>query len=240
MAQTPARTPFPSDTAWSTVLGARDRASPEWRTRLDQLIQLYWRPVCGYLKRRWGLADDDAADLTQELFLKCCDERFMSGACPENGRFRTFLKVKLRGLVIDELRRSSALKRGGGARIVPLHPDGDEPKWTGMSPEDAFDRDWAWCVLHESLRELETTCAAQGRSEVFKAFWHCAVMEPPTSYHECAKLLKLKETDVSNYVFRARALLREIVRRHVRESVLTEADVEPELTSILQLFELCS
>ena len=41
-----------------------------------------------------------------------------------------------------------------------------------------------------------------------------------------------------NYVFRARTLLRETVRRQVRDSVAHEGEVEEELAYLLGLFDL--
>src|SRR5215831_8366027 len=131
---------FPAQTAWSVVLGAADRTSPEWREKLESLIRRYWRPVQAYLVRRWNCAPQDAADLTQDFFAALYEEDFLHQAAPERGRFRTFLKLKLRDLVLHDFARRSAQKRGGNARIVSIDradPDGVlELRWPGASPED--------------------------------------------------------------------------------------------------------
>ena len=42
-----------------------------------------------------------------------------------------------RDLVIDDLRKRSALKRGGGETFVPLSTEGaPEPRWKGLQPDD--------------------------------------------------------------------------------------------------------
>lgn len=228
--RTPA--PFPASTAWSTILLAGDRSSPEWKDRLSKLIRTYWNPVASYLARRWKLSPEDADDLAQEFFARLCEEDLLSEAAPERGRFRTFLQLKLNHLAIDELRRRSAQKRGGGARTIPLDAGRDaglpDPAWPGPSPADEFDRLWAGHLLSLSLAELEARLKAEGKEAMYQAFLRCAVESPLQSYRQCAEALGLKESDVRNYVFRTRRDLAEIVRRHVRESVLHDRDADDE------------
>jgi len=230
---------FPNQTAWTAILEAQDPGSPERRARLERLAALYWKPVHHHLRLQWNLGDDDASDLAQEFFLRFLDEDFLKGAARERGRFRTFLKMKLRDLVIDDLRRRSALKRGGGEKFVALSSDGaPEPRWKGLRPDEAFDREWAACLMAESIRTLDLALKAEGQENVFRALQHCVLLKPATSYRECAALLGIKESDVRNYVFRARTLLRETVRRQVRDSVAHEGEVEEELAYLLGLFDL--
>lgn len=238
MTQPGAPTPFPAHTAWTVILDARDPSSPERKALLDRLVATYWKPVYSHLLRRWSLGPEDAADLTQEFFLRFFEDDFLKGASPERGRFRTFLKMKLRDLVIDDLRRRAALKRGGGERFVAIGSEGaPEPPWPGLKPDEAFDREWASCLMAESIRDLEAQLAADGHETVFKAFQSCVLLKPARSYRDCAQALGIKESDVRNYVFRARGLLKEIVRRHVRESVTHESEVEDEFAYLLRLFE---
>ena len=83
--------PFPGQTAWSAVLGAAARTSPDWERHFERLVQAYWGPVFWYLTRRWARSREDALDLTQEFFLRLCEKDSLEGAAPEKGRFRTFL-----------------------------------------------------------------------------------------------------------------------------------------------------
>jgi len=231
-------TRFPNQTAWTMVLQARDPGSPERRAQLERLAAAYWRPVLGHLQRQWNLSPEDAADLTQEFFLRFTEEGFLDGASRDRGRFRTFLKMKLRDLVIDDLRRRSALKRGGAERFVPIGTEGSpEPRWKGLQPDEAFDREWASCLMAEGIRSLERELKEGGGETVFLAFRSCVLLKPPLSYKDCAAGLGIKESDVRNFVFRGRSLLRETVRRLVRESVSSETEVEEELAYLLRLFD---
>ena len=47
---------FPS-TRWSRIVGG-EAAEPDW----NALAQRYWRPVYGYLRRRWRQSNEDAKD----------------------------------------------------------------------------------------------------------------------------------------------------------------------------------
>lgn len=227
---------FPSQTAWSAVIEVRDGGSPDRRQRMEELVSSYWKPVYWHLVRRWNLRAEDAADLTQEFFLKLFDQDELKGASPERGRFRTFLKLKLKDLVIEDLRRSSAQKRGGARRFVAIDGvEGLEPRWQGQSPEEAFDRDWALCLMGEATKSLEGMLKADGKEVVYRAFQACVLAAAPKSYRDCASELGIGEGDVRNYVFRARNLLKDIVRRHVRESVGEDAEVDGELAYLMDL-----
>jgi RNA polymerase sigma factor (sigma-70 family) len=233
---------FPAVTAWSVIVGARDRTSPDWEKHLDALVRRYWKPVCRYLIRRWNCSAEDAADLTQEFFGRLYESNFIEGAAPERGRFRTFLKLKLRDLVVDDLRRKTALKRGGAAGIVSIDALDDQrsrqPAWKGLSPEDEFDRLWAIELLDAAVAKLEEVVRAEGTPQLFQAFHRCTLSEPPQSYQECADALGVRVRDVGHYVFRAKIKLRKIIQDLVREVVEKEEEVTDEVAHLLSLLRL--
>jgi RNA polymerase sigma-70 factor (ECF subfamily) len=236
---TPTPAPFPAGTAWTNILGAADRSSQEWKARLDLLVQRYWKPICWYIRRRWNCSPEDAADLTQEFFSQLTEENFLSQASPERGRFRTFLKLKLRDLVLQELRRRSAEKRGGRVGIVSIDRAGAESVLElgapGRSPEEEFDKVWATAQLSTAMDELKADLAGRDRAAVFDAFWNCAVATPPLTYRQCAEKLGVTPQDVANYVFNARGQLRTILLRQIRESVDGEQEAEQEFHYMLGL-----
>lgn len=237
--ETPAQ--FPSATAWSAVIGAADRNSPGWKTHLEFLTRRYWKPVRTYLVRRWRCSPEDAADLAQEFFATLLEKDVLTEARPERGKFRTFLKLKLRDLVLHDLQKKAARKRGGGARILSLDAAPDaravELESPGASPEEAFDRSWAASLLASALERLEQKLKSEGRETVFLAFWNCAVASPPKSYRQCAEELGLKVNDVGNFVFRARKELRRILLEEVRASIERSQEAEEELEYLLGLLE---
>ncbi|HEX7901478.1 MAG TPA: sigma-70 family RNA polymerase sigma factor [Planctomycetota bacterium] len=224
--------PFPGQTAWSAVFGAAARTSPNWERHFERLVQAYWKPVFWYLTKRWARSREDALDLTQEFFLRLCEKDSLEGAAPEKGRFRAFLKLQLRNLVVDDLRRRAALKRGGAVRTFALPA---EPSWKGLSPEEEFDRLWAAELLSQALHELEETLTAEGKDVMARAFVACCADEPPRSYRACADALGIKESDVRNHVHRARLRLKEILARRARETVANDRDAEDEVNDLLRI-----
>ena len=239
MSASSTRAPFPSETAWSTVLGAQDRNAPDWNHRFESLTRRYWKPVCWYLLKRWGCRPDDAADLTQEFFLRLTEGDALRGASPERGRFRTFLKLQLRNLVVDDLRRRTAQKRGGDAPPVSLDSPGARHvlalEWAGQSPEEQFDRVWAADLLSATLQDLKESLGASGKEKVFQAYWNCSVADPRMSYEECARALGVGVEHVRHYVFDARQSIRPMLLARVRESVERDEDAEEELAYLLKL-----
>lgn len=227
--------PFPGQTAWSIVLTAAARTSPDWKERFEKLVGLYWKPVFWYLVRHGSCSREDARDLTQEFFLRLYEKDFLGGASPERGRFRTFLKLQLRNLMVDDLRRRTALKRGGGAPALPIGGDaGTEPAWEGLTPDEEFDRVWAAETLSEALRELEATLKAGGKETWYRAFYDCCVSHPPQSYKRCAETLGIGEANVRNFVHRSRLQLKEILVRRVRETLEDDGETEDELGAVLR------
>src|SRR5688572_18476153 len=87
-------------THWSEVLAAGDGTSERARNALEQLCGTYWYPVYAYL-RRHGHAPHDAQDLTQELFARLLAGNQLAGITQGKGRFRSFLLVALKHLVIN-------------------------------------------------------------------------------------------------------------------------------------------
>src|SRR5204863_7429849 len=133
---------------WTSILQAADRTSQEWKARMDLLVQRYWKPICWYIRRRWNCTPEDAADLTQEFFSQLTEENFLLQASPERGRFRTFLKLKLRDLVLQELRRRSAEKRGGRVGVVSIDQADADAGFDVSSPERTPEEEFERVVAH--------------------------------------------------------------------------------------------
>lgn len=230
--------PFPDRTQWSVVLGAASRGTPEGEKHFEAMVRAYWRPVFWYLAKQWKCPREDARDLTQEFFLRLYEKDFLEQAAPERGRFRTFLKLQLRNLVVDDLRHRNARKRGGAAARVPLLDEaGTEPAWAGSGPEEEFDRLWAAELLSRGMGELQETLNGEGKDVQYRAFASCCASRTPMSYRQCADALGIKESDVRAFIYRSRQRLKEILLRRVRETVEHERDAEDEMNGLLQLLK---
>ncbi len=58
---------FPA-THLSVVEGTRSDDEETRRVAWATIIEAYWRPIYKYLRMKWSLGPDEAAELTQEFF----------------------------------------------------------------------------------------------------------------------------------------------------------------------------
>lgn len=224
-------------TLWSRVLTAADRASPDRRDALDFLIRAYWRPVYS-LFRGMGVTTSEAPDLTQEFFSRLLEGDALAAADPARGRFRGFLRATAKHFLLNEWSKQGALKRGGGAAHYSLDFDGAErllEPGVDASPERAFDRQWALDLLQDCVQELESELTSTGSAALFRAMRSAFALDgasPAPTHARIAEELSIAEQDVTNFLFRARRRLREILRERVRASVTSESDVDDEIRDL--------
>jgi RNA polymerase sigma-70 factor (ECF subfamily) len=100
---------FP-ETHRSVVLAVRS-ADPEERGRaFDAVVRAYWRPVFGYLRRKWRADDARAEDLAQGFFTLALEKDWLARFDPAKGRFRTFLLS-----ASTHMPRTTCARRAGGS-----------------------------------------------------------------------------------------------------------------------------
>ena len=137
-------------THWSVVLEAQGE-SPAAQEALEKLCRTYWRPIFAFLRRQ-GLRPDEAEDITQGFFAELLERRSLDAVRKEKGRLRSFLLGGLKYFLANEQRRTMAIKRGKGQRLIPLdglHADDRieiEPA-DPMTAEMIYERRWALTVL---------------------------------------------------------------------------------------------
>jgi hypothetical protein len=118
---------------------------------LEQLCRSYWQPIYGFLRCK-GFSPHEAEDLTQQFFFRLLQRNSVANADRAKGRFRNFLLGALTHFLTDELRKSSAQKRGGAP--LPFAPDFAEaeerylqepdPRTTGLMAKCASSMSPAW------------------------------------------------------------------------------------------------
>src|SRR5262245_22829494 len=148
---------FPA-TRWSQVMLAGEGLSTGAHRALEQLCQAYWQPIYGFLRRK-GLAPHDAEDLTQQFFFRLLQRNSIANADRSKGRFRSFLLGALNYFLTDELRKTSAQKRGGA--LMPFAADFSEAEARylqepdpDLTPEQMYDRRWAASLLQQAFDSL--------------------------------------------------------------------------------------
>lgn len=163
--------PLPSasfqTTRWTRVCLAK-ADSEDGRRALADLCDAYYEPVVAYLRR--VLSDGDAAlDMSHAFFAEMLGGGTINTADRDRGRFRSYLLGAVKHFVSRQRERQRSLKRGAGRVAVSLEDDGVAEVQDGsvISPDAAFDRQWALTMLERSLQALRTECQAEGKGAFF-------------------------------------------------------------------------
>jgi|SRR6185503_10965828 len=226
-------------THWSAVLAAGRSPGPEASAALESLCRAYWRPVFAHV--RWRGHDLEASrDLTQEFFARLIEGEWLRPADPQRGRFRSFLLRCLSSFLIDEWRRNTAQKRGGGHEFFSLDEAREEEQWAlepveDFTPEQAYDRRWAEALIARAnarLREAYEAEGQGGRFEALKVFLLGG--HEPASYAEVARELELTVSAVKSAIYKLRQRYGDAIQAEIAETVSRPEDVEQELAHLLQ------
>jgi RNA polymerase sigma factor (sigma-70 family) len=227
-------------THWSVVLAAGQSADAQASEALEQLCRTYWPPLYAYVRRR-GHSPEDAQDLTQEFFALFLRKDYFRLADRAKGRFRTFLLHALEHFLINEWKRAQCAKRGGGTTLFSLevemgaHPHSDELATT-LTPEQAYESQWAATLLEQVLSTLRREYAAAGNSRVFAELadllWG---KNGSASFAEVGARLGMTEGAARGAMHRLRARYREQLRREVARTVSEPGEVDGELRYLISV-----
>ena len=132
------------------------------------------------------------------------------------------------------------LRRGGG--VLPLSLDAETsespalnvPDDARLSPEAAFDRQWAVTVLARAMDALHAECAAQGKSALFDQLRPWLLGE--SGYGDqsgVAEALGLSAAAMKVTVHRMRHRFRQCVKAEIAGTLKDEEAVEDEMRSLL-------
>ena len=222
---------FP-ETRWTLILQSRagERAR---REALETMLGIYWKPIYHFFRRK-GLDQDVAQDAVQDLFAHLLGQDFLARLDPSRGRFRAYLRTAADHLLINQHEKASAQKRGGGAAPLSLDFDVAERELAAstVSPEAAFDRDWALGVMDRALTRLKAEFAdGSRRGPVDIALEFFAGLEPP-SYADAAARARMSAVTFKAFLHRTRVRFRELVRAEVAHTV-DGADADREVADLM-------
>jgi DNA-directed RNA polymerase specialized sigma24 family protein len=217
-------------TLWTVILQAREGDSTNRREALGRLLEAYRGPLVAWLLGK-GCSPDDTQDAVQGFFAYFLEKALVERADPTRGRFRNYLLKVFDPWLSNERRVARAGKRGGGRPTVSLVVD---PGGHG-TPEDAYNREWAMTVLARAQAELRREFEERGMASHYRAVCeHLSAVEDRPSYEDLASRLGVKPADVGALLFNSRRRLRELVKSVLRETVDTEAEVEPEVGDLFK------
>ena len=223
---------------------ARTRSSDQETRRLafEALIDAYWKPTYKYLRLKWKLDPDAAADLTQEFFTHALEKDVLGRYDAERARFRTYLRLCLDGFAANVRKAETRLKRGGGAMTVPLDFQSAEGEIRHHEPaipadvDELFYQEWVRALFQRSVADLRSWCDESGRMTMFAVFERYdlvdSVDERPT-YTTIAADLNLTAATVTNHLAAMRRQLRRFVLERLRDLTTSDDEFEAEAKRLL-------
>jgi RNA polymerase sigma factor (sigma-70 family) len=224
-------------THWSVVLCAGRRGGPEADEALAELCRRYWLPLYAYARRRVADANE-AEDLTQEFFARLLEKNALARASPERGRFRCFLLTAMKNFLANERDRANAQKRSGRGRLsldryaaesqLRLEPGHD------LTPERAYERQWALTLLEVVMGRLQAECAAAGKARHFELLKAAITGERQAPYAAVAAQLGVSEDAARQAGHRLRKRYRELLREEVAHTLADPGDVEEEIRCLFE------
>jgi RNA polymerase sigma factor (sigma-70 family) len=212
------------------------------RVAHEALVEAYWKPIYKYLRLKWYLSPDAAADATQEFFLSVLERDLVSRYDPARARFRTYLRLCLDGFVANQQKAERRLKRGGAAVTVPLDFTTAEGELVRIEPsvpsdvDELFYREWVRVLFDRAVADLREQCDARGRRTMFEVFSRYDLADPAArpSYGEIATALGIATTTVTNHLAAMRREFRAIVLDRLREITGSEDEWEAEARRLLK------
>lgn len=230
---------FPA-TQWSDISLARGGDGSKTGEGLRRLAVNYWRPLYLYLRKR-GESHEDASDSVQGFFEFVFSSGFFEHVEREGGKFRSYL---LRSLERWRSRRrvhEGAQKRGGHVEHVSLDGSDELDESADLadeevSPETAFDRQWAAEMVSRTVQALSADYEKRGRQEWFTAL-AAALPGGGTlkAYADLAAELATSEGAVKKAVFDLRQAFAARLREEIRATVRTNEDAEEELRYLVSV-----
>jgi RNA polymerase sigma-70 factor (ECF subfamily) len=209
---------------------------------LATLCRIYWPLVYSYIRRR-GKDVAEAEDLTQSFFAFLLEKKPFKVADKDRGRFRAFLLASVKNFLANEWDRAQALKRGGGAQMVPLDFGSAESRYCAESshdatPETAFERSWAISVCDRVLVRLEQEMRGAGNETRFVTLSPFVIGgNSKRTYVEAGKALGLGESAVKVAIHRMRRRFGALLREEIAQTVTSSEDVDRELRELLELIQ---
>jgi RNA polymerase sigma factor (sigma-70 family) len=228
-------------TRWSIVERTRSMQAEERQRALDVLISAYWKPVYKYIRLHWKKENEEAKDLTQEFFSRVVEKKLLDRFEPTRARLRTYLRLCIDGLVMNEAKAAQRLKRGGDVTLLPLDFETAEgelrelPLATADNPEELFSREFARSLFGLALERLRGECAANGKTIHFQLLELYDIEEGgrQLTYDDVALRFGIKATDVTNHLAYARKEFRRIVLDELRTMTASEEEFRREAHTLL-------
>jgi RNA polymerase sigma-70 factor (ECF subfamily) len=216
------------------VLDAGDPSSPRREQALAELLQVYWYPLYGFIRRQ-GHNAVEAEDLLQDFIARLLEKEALQNVREGQGRFRNFLLVCLRHHLASEAERANAQKRGGGKRQFSLDFDTADARYRNEPAHAAtadrlFERDWALELIQQTFRRLAAEWQKQGKMKQFAALNRFLIGSAEAgTYAAAGREIGMSEGAVKTAVHRLRARFRQLLCEQVSCTLANDELLEDEI-----------
>jgi len=227
------------------IEGVQERQDKD-RAVIGLLLERYWKPVYCCLRRK-GYGNEQAKDLTQRFFHEVVlSRKLVERADPSKGRFRSFLLHALSQYLIDEQRREAAQKRIPRSKLVPLdiaEPPSLPQAAHELDAEQCFNYAWKADLLDRVLTELRDRYVSQGMEAHWYVFRDRLLQpslqdaEPPSLGQLCQQYGIENETKASNMLGTVKRQFQNVLKKHIRQTVISGEAAEEELREMFRFFE---
>jgi RNA polymerase sigma-70 factor (ECF subfamily) len=228
---------FFATTRWTLVRDAARSGDTLAVEAMGALARTYWQPLYRYARRK-GKSPEDAEDLVQGFLAHVIEARALDKTDQSKGRFRAFLLASFQHWMINEWKRETRAKRGGGGSMLSFDWQSAE---TGLhlepahdqSPDKLYDREWTLALLGKVLADLEAACRDEGGAAQFEKLKLCLTADSARiPYAELATTLGTTEGAARVAVHRLRKRYRHLLTEEISRTLSTSSAVEEEMRSL--------
>ena len=225
-------------TRWTMVRDASGATSVASTKALEELCNAYWFPLYTYV-RRLGRSKEEAEDLTQGFFMYLLSRSDFTDLNRKEGKFRSFLLASLKHYISNDNDKKRTKKRGGTITHFSLDWESADAKYqlidtTTLSPDSAYDREWATALLERVIISLEENATRKGRHKEFaqlKQFLTSERGEIP--YEKAAAEIGVTATALRVSVHRLRKHYRDLLKAEVSNTISPDESVMDEIATLL-------
>ena len=222
-----------ANTRWSMVMHQAGGDAPDASRALDELAQRYWYPVYAYV-RRCGHAPAIAQDITRTFLHRLIDEFRSRHEQPPHGHFRKFLLTQLNAFLGGDWREAIGEDTSNALAPPPdLEARNERDNAQATSPEQAYQRSFAFEVLGRALRRLQSEARQTGHLEMFEALQPYLSRDPvPGEYEQIGKQLHTPPLALVLALKRLRQRFRELASQELADTVTTAEDLANEQAAL--------
>ncbi len=234
--------PFPV-TQWSLIERIDGSDSADSYEALRKILHLYYPALKSHLIYELRYSRNNAEDLLHDFIRdKVLQQKLLSKADRDKGKFRSFVLKSLDNFVYSQERKKLADKRKPerAGRLVDFL---EKERGVVQSPPafDIFDRVWAEQVIEESLNRFDIWCRAKGREDIRQIFDGRIIGpfmrgESPITYREIVRKFQLKSpTQAYNLLASSKQRFKQILRSVVSEYVGGGIKIDAEISELKKI-----